>query len=447
FSRFQGKRRIFKEYWETKFAPVSKARIEAGGGVFTDVWDKIEDGIRQAIDWKTSDSVKLVVGSSDADCLDYASTEHGIYVVVGGQKLSRGLTLDGLSVSYYLRDTKNVDTLLQMGRWFGYRKGWLDVCRVFTTKQSALDYLEATIVTESFKQQVAEMNARHASPRSFGLNIKSTARLLPTAKNKARGAVRRQISYSGSLSQMLEFDKQSGKRNLDLTEKFIANLMDSGKKVVRAKVRDAVFAGVKCDDVLGFLSKFACPDDTLVSWRDYILACQKANELTDWTIIVSSNMETDDSSSIKISGLDVYKPKRVLRLGGLSSGTLKLRVLSRPSTYLGFFPDSVDTVSIQGGYNPDKDPEGVIRNHFTEKHGILGIYVFDPTYRKDGKMPMPSGKKPGDVVADCENTIGLAVWFPSSRVYNVEYVYANPVEAERLEREKAAMSEDKEQTA
>ncbi|REN09897.1 hypothetical protein DSI41_20845, partial [Mycobacterium tuberculosis] len=58
----------------------------------------------------------------------------GISVIaVGGDKLSRGLTLEGLSVSYYMRVSKMYDSLLQMGRWFGYRPGYLDLCRIYTS--------------------------------------------------------------------------------------------------------------------------------------------------------------------------------------------------------------------------------------------------------------------------------------------------------------------------
>ena len=64
--------------------------------------------------------------------------ERGEHVIaVGGDKLSRGLTLDGLSVSYYLRASQMYDTLMQMGRWFGYRDGYLDVCRIYTTQELA----------------------------------------------------------------------------------------------------------------------------------------------------------------------------------------------------------------------------------------------------------------------------------------------------------------------
>ena len=76
------------------------------------------------------------INGSVRDCLDYKDTVGGLKVIaIGGDKLSRGLTLEGLTCSYFLRASKMYDTLMQMGRWFGYRDKYLDVCRLFTTSE------------------------------------------------------------------------------------------------------------------------------------------------------------------------------------------------------------------------------------------------------------------------------------------------------------------------
>ena len=79
--------------------------------------------------------VKEINGGS-ADALNYFDHPNGLSVIaIGGDKLARGLTLEGLSVSYYLRASKMYDTLMQMGRWFGYRPGYVDLCRLFTSRE------------------------------------------------------------------------------------------------------------------------------------------------------------------------------------------------------------------------------------------------------------------------------------------------------------------------
>ena len=78
------------------------------------------------------------MNGTSGDALQYYDhRKEGLSVIaVGGNKLSRGLTLEGLTVSYYLRSSKMYDTLLQMGRWFGYRPGYEDLCRLYTTPAS-----------------------------------------------------------------------------------------------------------------------------------------------------------------------------------------------------------------------------------------------------------------------------------------------------------------------
>src|SRR5690606_28035583 len=78
--------------------------------------------------------VKSIHGGS-GEALDYFDHKTGLSVIaVGGNKLSRGLTLEGLSISYYLRASRMYDTLMQMGRWFGYKGGYVDLCRLFTSR-------------------------------------------------------------------------------------------------------------------------------------------------------------------------------------------------------------------------------------------------------------------------------------------------------------------------
>ncbi len=71
------------------------------------------------------------------DVRHYKDAKNGCYIIaIGGDKLSRGLTLEGLTVSYFLRSSHMYDTLMQMGRWFGYRPGYLDACRLFITERA-----------------------------------------------------------------------------------------------------------------------------------------------------------------------------------------------------------------------------------------------------------------------------------------------------------------------
>ena len=96
-------------------------------------WDAIWDEIRRIVA-KKEIKIYSVNGKSE-DALLYKNNEGKPFnvIVIGGDKLSRGLTLEGLTISYFTRSSNTYDTLMQMGRWFGFRPGYLDACRLYTT--------------------------------------------------------------------------------------------------------------------------------------------------------------------------------------------------------------------------------------------------------------------------------------------------------------------------
>ena len=86
--------------------------------------------------------------------INYRDYEKGLSIItVGGNKLSRGITLEGLSVSYFLRTSRMYDSLMQMGRWFGYRPGYVDLCRLYTTDTLANWFRHITLATEEMKKR------------------------------------------------------------------------------------------------------------------------------------------------------------------------------------------------------------------------------------------------------------------------------------------------------
>src|SRR5690606_13946831 len=105
-------------------------------------------------------------------------------IAVGGDKLSRGLTLEGLSVSYFLRASRMYDTLMQMGRWFGYRPGYLDLCRLYTTSEMADWFSVIAQATDELRGDFDRMAATGSTPREFGHRVRSHPGLLVTSKVK-----------------------------------------------------------------------------------------------------------------------------------------------------------------------------------------------------------------------------------------------------------------------
>lgn len=414
-------RQKFQRYWEEKMKPVSLARRAN-----EDRWDAIEQGIREAIAWKTADSVKLVTGSRDSDVLDYSKTEHGLYVVVGGMKLSRGLTLEGLSVSYYGRKTNTFDTLLQMGRWFGYRNGWLDVCRVFTTKQIANDFIEACISLESFKQQIAQMEKEESTPREFGLQVLTYATsMLPTSMVKMREAVRQKITFSGLLSQVLDyrFDQKDG--NLDLVEKFVHDQGPAHLSLLGPTNSNYVIRKIGVEPILQFLEKYRCPSSIVTLWRDYIQRMNAYGELSNWTVVLSNISSHGKEADLYLDGnrYPITKAERSIRINGESGSGFSLRVLTKPNDFLEFFSEA-DVPNIPQYLKSYKYDDPFVTQRFDSSQGLLGIYLFDPKRRGQDGAVLKEGK--------C--SVGLAIWFPVSRNSGQEsrYRYINQIAQKSL---------------
>ena len=166
-------------------------------------WDKVSKEL-----WEAALKIDVRgINGLAGDQLDYFDHPKGLNVIaVGGDKLSRGLTLEALSVSYYLRLARNYDTLLQMGRWFGYRSGYLDLCRLYTTKELDGWYQHISVATEELKREFRLMELSNLTPEQYGLKVRTHPDGLNiTAANKIRNGTRLQVSFSGQLSQTTFF--------------------------------------------------------------------------------------------------------------------------------------------------------------------------------------------------------------------------------------------------
>lgn len=150
-------------------------------------WRSIQERLLDAVA-----PIKAVeVNSNSAGTLNYGDHEkNGLNVIaVGGFSLSRGLTLEGLMVSYFLRNSVMYDTLMQMGRWFGYRPGYEDLCRIWMPEEAAGWYEHIAESIEELRDELRAMEAAGATPADFGLKVRSHPdTLVVTARNKMGSA-------------------------------------------------------------------------------------------------------------------------------------------------------------------------------------------------------------------------------------------------------------------
>lgn len=195
--------------------------------------------------------------------LDYSRhKESGLHVIaIGGLALSRGLTLEGLTVSYILRNASASDTLMQMARWFGYRPDYEDICRLYLPDRSADHYEFITGAIEELRSEIKRMELIHMTPNDFGLRVRHDPTAIRiTAVNKMRTATAMRIAqdYSGRHIEgyVLYNDDTTNQRNLRLVER----LLQTFEGPVEADKSCLIKREVDVATVFSFMRNFQFPE-------------------------------------------------------------------------------------------------------------------------------------------------------------------------------------------
>jgi hypothetical protein len=196
-----------KALWEGSYSETSRAvRVVENDERLNQLsWQQVQAELRPAVE---RIEVKVIHGKSK-ELLNYSARPEGVSVIaVGGNKLSRGLTLEGLSISYFLRATRMYDTLMQMGRWFGYRDGYLDLCRLFTTPESQSWFSFIALAEVELKREFDEMVRRDLTPTDYGLRVRQHPDgMVVTALNKMAHGQTREVTFAGQLVQTAFFER------------------------------------------------------------------------------------------------------------------------------------------------------------------------------------------------------------------------------------------------
>lgn len=239
------------------------------------------------------------INGTAKDALDYATPGAALKVIaVGGDKLARGLTLEGLCVSYFVRTTKMYDTLMQMGRWFGYRPGYLDLCRLYTSPDLVKWFGHIADASEELREELDFMAEAKLTPEQYGLKVMSHEVLTVTSPLKMRNAQTLSLSYSGTRPQTILFhrDAKIQQQNLDATDALIASLGGSWEGSPRYG-RDGdpdswpsarLWRDVEVSKVLTFLNSYVThPNATSAKaavLSEFIAKMANTGQLTQWSV-------------------------------------------------------------------------------------------------------------------------------------------------------------------
>lgn len=301
-------------------------------------WPAIQASLFDAIA-----AAKVVEVNSRSNELDYDEAGgRGLTVIaVGGFSLSRGLTLEGLTVSYFLRNSMMYDTLMQMGRWFGYRSGYCDLCRVWMPREAADWYAHIAEATEELHEELRRMERAKATPEQFGLAVRShPSALMVTARNKlGSGEKHVMIGLSNNFVETTKLTNNDGvlEANREAARRLLVALEGAG---FDKEASESVSGGLLLRDVPvalidQFLLEYRNARQSVLTEtspiRQYINR-RSADELSRWDVLIASVGGREDRDPIL--GWDIGPASRAVTAPEVRDGVLAIsgkrsRVASR----------------------------------------------------------------------------------------------------------------------
>jgi hypothetical protein len=382
--------------------------------------------------------VRAVNQKSSSKGLDYFShKDDGLRVIaVGGNSLSRGLTLEGLCVSYFYRKSMMYDTLLQMGRWFGYRPGYDDLFKIWISTEAIDWYGYITAAAEELKREIVRMKKADLTPLEFGLKVRQDpASLIVTARNKMRAAtpVKRPITVSGRLLETprLKGDESALKYNEDVFRDFVKRLPQFGQRVERGGSR-YLWEGVHKDEIEQLIRDFKTHPWHLsfqgAALADFIRDC---DEVANWDVAIAEGEHKgktiellcgDDILAIEPESRIVKATKDQISISGT-----KVRVGAGGTTRLGLTKDQCAEAESRFRQQSDKPhvPDSAYLHIERNPILILHIVVVDRD-KKDA-----NGNLRTQIDAGCEvpdNLYALGIGIPVIGSEKIAYYMVNMVE-------------------
>ena len=389
-----------QKLWDNDFMPTSKSMISNKNfkGVVHQ-WSEIKKHLKSAVnvlqDIKSEANVVAIHGDSSDELsyFDKPYDKEGFKVIaIGGDKLSRGLTLEGLLISYFLRPTNMYDTLMQMGRWFGYRDGYADLCRIYSQKELLNNYKHISHAFEEVKEMFKVMKAKKLTPRDFGLRILDCDGMMITSAMKSRYAGTHSLKYAGNTPQTTLFDSSIEvlKSNQKLLNDFIGGLTQNFSATYEARDKSHIWNKVKTSEILDFFKKykghFGQPNLNNSLIVEYIEK-QLNNipkELSEWTVVLFS-LQNEDPLVVNhekvIGNNKIYPVTRGLVEDNEETFNIKAISDTKPAVY------DFEIQEIQDFEKNNSNFSGDIYNLMgatlrPPERGLLVLYPFIPKFDK-----------------------------------------------------------------
>lgn len=418
----------FQAEWEDEADRVDSAQFGLESLEFNDLVDVVPD-VLQAVRVVADNHISSDRLSYDEVAYDEAG--HAVMVpqtviAVGGNTLSRGLTLEGLVVSYFVRAGRAYDTLLQMGRWFGFRRGYEDLPRVWLTASLYSQFRFLAMIEEEIRVDLERFELESMTPQDFGLRVRCHPEMMITASSKMRAVQTVSLSYSGERLQTFLFrhrDRPWLTANIEAAKKLVHSAIRSNSEVDQVDPGRFVIREVHADRVLEFLESYRFHEhhsrlrsDLLT---DYIRnRVEQVGELEWWNVAVMGRRDASNGS------IDLGLGQRVplitrAQLNESPPGKADIKALMSK-------PDRVVDLDITRAAATAASEAKLQSMRRPGDPGLLLLYPID----KDSQPSAHSVKVGSRKALDAEeHVIGIGLVFPESagsgetlRSYEFDYV-------------------------
>lgn len=385
-------------------------RAEAVSTAATPPWERIREELVDALE-----AVRVVVDNgTSTDRLTYDRVDdegHPIVettIAIGGATLSRGLTLEGLVVSYFVRSSNTYDTLLQMGRWFGYRPGYEDLPRIWMPADLSDDFRFLALIEEEIRRDIRGMERAGLTPEQVGVRVRAhPGRLEITQKMGVATPVR--LSYSAERKQTFilpEADSHMLRDNLSATRNLIRGIgvdhfAPRGLRGVQYLATD-----VPASTIGDFARAYAFHPDQPSLRSDLVAGwIQKAAPTFSWNVaVMGPKGPRADGGTRRVVDLGFGTPVPLVNRAPLKSpaaGTANIKALLSRSDWVADLDFDQVRPLLDGGLDDEQ-----ARRRLTDR-GLLLVYAIDPK-SKPSAMSTKSRRKmnAADII------IGLGLVFP-----------------------------------
>ncbi|EWS82467.1 hypothetical protein BF93_11960 [Brachybacterium phenoliresistens] len=420
----------FRSLYEAEIDRAASLRDGERVPSWTETWERVHSVLPRVV-------VKIDNGQSD-DRLVYTDEQPQTVIAIGGGTLSRGLTLEGLVVSYFLRSSNAYDTLLQMGRWFGFRPRYRDLVRVWMGPGLLEDYAHLARVEKQLRDEVAVMEGENRTPRDFAVKVQShPGRLEITSSNKMTAAQLVRAGLGGTRRQTIYLDRSPGgiADGQRAARRLVERALAHGGPVLQRSERSAkpfpslLIPGLPNEDLVAFLRDYwVAPSDKWLQPDGMADWLQRHGTDASWNLVLlsgpgggRSGFELADGIRIGTSSRAPLKPEywSSSRLGqGVPQGAdivniralmssadqmLDLRILADQDLL------SQEDVAIVDGVDVDDVPSvKTARSLVRPEEGMILLYAVDRDSRPRGETSTRT-REPMNASGEL---IGLGVVFP-----------------------------------